>query len=436
MAVNYKLITIFSSEDCHWNGKPLYEAVVKYIKDLKTAARCIVWRGMAGCYESGEAATQKLLELSYNMPLKIEVLIPEAEADSVLAAFEAMVTDGVVTIGDLKVCSFKSSKRLVPRQLKVKDVMTLSPKTAGLDTPVNDVIHLLLDSPFKGVPVIDAHRQVAGIITQNDLIQKANLPIRLGLLTRLEPEQRKMLFNSNAPQKAQEIMTHPALTIKEEQHLPEAVHLMIKHHLKRLPVIDDQGRLVGIISRVDVFNTITKHASKWASLEQRHIKITNTASLRDIMSREMHSVGADAPVSEVIEMICSDEIQRVAVVDDQGRLLGLISDFDLLPLISGNPFSIWDLFVSKLTFSEAGRKNKELIEHVKARTAGEIMKKNIITIREDATLDDAVQLMTEKELKRLPVVDEKGVFKGMISRDSVLRTAIKQELETGENSIQ
>jgi CBS-domain-containing membrane protein len=434
MSVTYKLITIFTSEDSKWKGKPLYEVVVNYVKDLKTVARCIVSHGVAGCYESGEVVTRKLLELSYNMPLRIEVVIPEAEADPVLAALDRMVTDGVVTINDLTVYSFKSSKRLIPKQLKVKDVMTPFPKTAALDTPVNDVVQLLLSSSLKGVPVIDSNSHVAGIITQNDLIQKANLPIRLGLLARLELDQRKMLLNSNAPKKAQEIMTHPVITIKEEQHLHEAVHLMLKHHLKRLPVINDQGILVGMLSRVDVFNTITKHASEWTSLEERNIEITNITSLRDIMNREMHTVKSEAPISEVIEMICSDEIQRAAVVDDKGRLLGLISDFDLLPLVSGNPFSIWDLFVSKLTFSEAGRKNKELIEHVKARTAGEIMKRNIKTIREDATVDEAIQLMAEKGLKRLPVVDEEGTFKGMISRDSVLRTAIKQEMEVGENS--
>jgi CBS domain-containing protein len=73
------------------------------------------------------------------------------------------------------------------------------------------------------------------------------------------------------------------------------------------------------------------------------------------------------------------------------------------------------------TFSEVGRKHKELIEHIKAKTASEIMKKNIITINEEAAVDDAIRFMTEKGLKRLPVVDGNGVFKGMISRDSVLR---------------
>ncbi|MCL6591871.1 MAG: DUF190 domain-containing protein [Firmicutes bacterium] len=424
MPVNYKLITIFTSEDSRWNGKPLYEAVIGHVRGLKTAARCIITRGIAGCYENGEISTQKLLELSYNMPLKIEILVPEAEADSLLNAFEEAVTDGVVTVDNIKVCSFKSSKRLVPKQLKVKDVMTPAPKTAAPDTPGIEVIHLLLSSPFNGVPVVDANHHVIGIITQNDLIKKANLPIRLGLVARLGPEERKTLLNASVSKKAREIMTHPVITIKEEQHLPEAVHLMIKHHLKRLPAVNDQNVLVGMLSRVDVFKTITKQAPRWPALKARNVEITNITSLKDIMEREMHTVKPDTPLTEVIEMITSSEIQRVAVVDQTGRLLGLISDFDLLPLIAGHPLSIWDLFVSKLTFSEVGRKHKELIEHVKAKTAAEIMKKNIITIPENATVDEAIQLMTEKELKRLPVVDENGVFKGMITRESVLRTAI------------
>lgn len=61
----------------------------------------------------------------------------------------------------------------------------------------------------------------------------------------------------------------------------------------------------------------------------------------------------------------------------------------------------------------------------RARTAAEIMNRNVVVIKEDATLDEAVRLMTEKGVKRLPVVDSVGVFKGMISRDSVLRVAIE-----------
>ncbi|HBE76866.1 MAG TPA: histidine kinase [Firmicutes bacterium] len=428
--LNYKLITIFISEESRSNGKPLYEDIVRYVKELRTGARCMVSRGIAGCYESGEIATQRILELSYNMPLKVEIIMPEAETDSAVAVLEAMVTDGVVSIADVKICSFKSSKRLVPHR-KVKDVMTASPKTALEHTPVKEVIELLLSSPFKGLPVIDPNHHVVGIITQNDLIQKANLPLRLGLLSRMEADQRERLLNDEASKTAahvayaQEIMTYPVTTITEEQHLPQAVQLMLKHHLKRLPVVNAQGVLVGMLSRVDIFHTITQQAPKWSVLEEHNIEITEITSLHDIMQRERHTVGPETPIAEVIEMICADAIQRVVVVDGQGKLLGLISDFDLLPLISQYPLSIWDLFVSKLTFLETGRKNKELSQHIQAKTAGEIMKQNIITIRENAPVDTAIQLMVEKELKRLPVVDEEGIFKGMISRDSVLRSAIQ-----------
>ena len=50
------------------------------------------------------------------------------------------------------------------------------------------------------------------------------------------------------------------------------------------------------------------------------------------------------------------------------------------------------------------------------------MNTNIVTVHEDSPIDEAIRLMTEKALKRLPVLDFEGKFKGMISRDSLLRT--------------
>jgi len=54
--LNYKAIEIFTSEEARYRKKPVADAVMQYIKDLKIAARCIVTRGVAGCYESGEVA--------------------------------------------------------------------------------------------------------------------------------------------------------------------------------------------------------------------------------------------------------------------------------------------------------------------------------------------------------------------------------------------
>ncbi len=54
------------------------------------------------------------------------------------------------------------------------------------------------------------------------------------------------------------------------------------------------------------------------------------------------------------------------------------------------------------------------------------MKKNVITVREDASIEDAIQIMIDKGIKRLPVVDEKGIYRGMINRDSLLRAGFSE----------
>ncbi len=122
-----------------------------------------------------------------------------------------------------------------------------------------------------------------------------------------------------------------------------------------------------------------------------------------------------------MRVIDSNDIQRVAVVGDDGKLLGLVSDHDLLRLFSGHKIGVWDRVASKLTFTDMGKRHKAVVDQARKRTAGEVMKSDLVTIREDAHIDEAIGLMTARQIKRLPVVDAEGRFKGMLSRDSLLR---------------
>ena len=418
MALDYKVIEIFTSEEVHWHGKPLYEAIVEYIRGMKIAARCIVSRGIAGCYENGDVATTKILDLSFNMPLKIEIILPAGELDLVLPTIEEMVIDGIVVVEEMEIRSHKSYKRFLPRHVKIRDAMTPSPKAVKPDTPIKEIIRLLLSSPFKSVPVVDSGGHVLGIITQNDLMAKGNMPMRLGLMNKLNMESSL----TNLPQKtARDVMTRPAIVVKEEQYLPEAVKLMLKYNLKRLPVVNEKNELTGMLSRVDIFRTITNHAPDWQSWKENKVAVNNLQYVRDIMQRDFQSVNPETSINKVIEAIYNNNVQRIAVVDKDNKFLGLIADYDLLPVISEHPLGIWDFFISKIPFMEAGRKFREISDKTKAKTAGELMKKDIITVREDAALEEAIKLMLDKGLKRLPVIDNEGKFKGMINRDAILR---------------
>lgn len=111
------------------------------------------------------------------------------------------------------------------------------------------------------------------------------------------------------------------------------------------------------------------------------------------------------------------------MVDGDGCFLGLIIDRDLLVTFSPAHYEgIWGNFMSKNPFTECGRKYREFRELLRAGTAAEVMQTDIVTIQETATLEEAIRLMTDKAFKRLPLLDSRGRYRGMISRDSLLRT--------------
>jgi CBS domain-containing protein len=208
---------------------------------------------------------------------------------------------------------------------------------------------------------------------------------------------------------------------------------MIEKNLKRFPVINQQGNITGILSRLDIFRTIMRESPDWEAFECRQIKVNKLTTVSDIMRRDAHTVSPETSVEEVIRIIDSTEIQRVAVVDVNGVFLGLISDRDLLMAFSEKTCGIWKWFMRKTPFTERGRQHQDVVQCLQSRTAGEVMKTDLVIVKEDTSLQKAMTLMTQKALKRLPVVDKEGKFKGMISRDSLLRTEAREEQRVVSN---
>jgi CBS domain-containing protein len=424
----YKVIEIFTSEKARWKGRPLNEAIVQYVHDLKIAARCLVTRAIGGCYESGEIATGRLEVLSYNMPLRIAIVLPASDLGQVLPEVEAMVTDGLVAVHSLDVVSHKARKELVPQQIKVRDIMTADPRKVFLKTPLDQVVRLLLSSIFTGVPVVDDAGRPVGVITQGDLIYKGKMPMRLGLLAESGSAKLGTVLEALAAKSAGDVMTAPVISIAQDQFVKEAVDLMLKKRVKRLPVVDAEGKLTGMLSRLDIFRTIMHAAPDWDAFKQQNIIVGNIRTVADIMRRDTHAVVPETTLDELIRMIDSNDIQRVAVVDPTGRFLGLISDRDLLVAFSPEfPDAVWDQFLRIVPFSERWKRHREFKDRLQAKTAAEVMNTDIITVQETTDIDAAIALMAAKGLKRLPVVDNEGRFKGMISRDSLLRTGFGRQ---------
>jgi CBS domain-containing protein len=417
--LNYKAIEIFTSEQAKSGKKPVAEAVIEYIRGLKIPARCIVTRGIAGCYENGEIATGRLEILSYNLPIRIYIVLPEGDCARALSGLDPLVGDGIIALHDLTVTTHRVANAFFPRQLKVRDVMTSAPQSVHTHSPLITAVKMLLGSIFTGLPVVDQKRRPVGVITQGDLIVKGGLPVRLGLVENSDEHRREAMLKPLASRSAAEVMTAPPITIAEDRPLVEAVDLMLGKGVKRLPVVDGEGRLAGMLSRLDIFRTVMREAPDWNAFRAQRIDVRHLKTVADIIRRETHIVTPETTLDEVLQVIDRNDIQRVAVVDGEGLLLGLISDRDMLFFFKADPEGIWRR-LTKATHPFA-RDTGEMGRSLAETTAGAIMHTGLITVREETTIEEAIELMVQKRLKRLPVIDGDGRFQGMVSRDSLLR---------------
>ncbi len=432
MSLAYRVIEVFTSEDAKYKGHALHTALLQSIHDLHIAARCLVLRGVAGCYESGEIAMRGIEVLSFNMPLKIEIVLPASEMDRVLPMVEEMVEDGIVLVEKMNMRVHRVSARLLPRNLRVADIMTHDPRSVRPDASVAEIVRILLAGTFNAVPVVNADQKPLGIVTQGDLINRAGMPVRLGLFREMAQEHLDATLEELSRKRASDIMTSPVVTIVEDLTIPQGAKLMIADNLKRLPVVNRDGVLTGNLSRSDIFRTITRETPEWRTIEAQSIEVVgNIRRVGEVVRRDVRAVKTDTPLEEVMKIIDEKDIQRVMVVDEGNRLLGMIFDRDLLGLFTGHRIGIWDRIAGRLTFTVMGQKHKDVLEKASKKTAGEIMKRDLVVVNEETTLDDAIRLMTIHQIKLLPVVAKDNTLVGVVGRKMLLSLPFKSDSVSG-----
>ena len=141
---------------------------------------------------------------------------------------------------------------------RVSDVMSTSVVTVDRITPYQEIDRLLAQHKISGMPVLKMGREVAGVVSEADLLaaedetsRKARMASSAGRRWRLRPQPHVNLT-------AETLMTTPAITIGPDATIPAAARLMNTRHVRRLPVVDEDGKLVGIISRRDLLSVFLR----------------------------------------------------------------------------------------------------------------------------------------------------------------------------------
>ena len=149
--------------------------------------------------------------------------------------------------------------------MKASDLMTSLVVTVRADATIEYAAQLMLQYRISGLPVTDSDGAVLGIITESDLLRRAetgteNRHDRWASLL-IGPGRLAREYVRTHGRKVAEVMTERVFIVTPETPLADLVALMETKHVKRVPVVD-QGRLVGIVSRADVMATLVGLLSK------------------------------------------------------------------------------------------------------------------------------------------------------------------------------
>lgn len=141
----------------------------------------------------------------------------------------------------------------------VAEVMTPNPFSVKPDTVLNEAIQLLAEKHIGGVPVIDPTGKLVGILSESDLMWQAtgvDMPAYIMLLDSViylkNPNQYTQEIHKALGQLVRDVMTAKVITIGPDRPLREAAHLMHEKRIRRLPVVTDQGQVVGMVTRGDI----------------------------------------------------------------------------------------------------------------------------------------------------------------------------------------
>ncbi|WP_433501406.1 CBS domain-containing protein [Sphaerimonospora sp. CA-214678] len=145
---------------------------------------------------------------------------------------------------------------------KVRDVMTRQVASVNGSTPFRDIAEVLVAHEVSAVPVVDGEGHVIGVVSEADLLRKEEFRdqyYREGYRPPLLARLRDLTIRSGAGaeekalgETAAELMTAPAVTTRPYTSVVSAARVMAERGIKRLPVVDDEGRLEGVVSRHDL----------------------------------------------------------------------------------------------------------------------------------------------------------------------------------------
>ena len=143
---------------------------------------------------------------------------------------------------------------------------------------------------------------------------------------------------------ARDVMVSPVITASKTATVREIAKLLLEKRISAVPVVDDAGKLVGILTESDLMRRVeagTEHPYSWwvhflagdATVAADYVK-SHAAKIEDVMTSNVVTAAPETPLHEIATLLEEHQIRRVPIVDNAGDLIGIVSRANLIQIVA------------------------------------------------------------------------------------------------------
>ncbi|AVQ99165.1 CBS domain-containing protein [Oceanobacillus iheyensis] len=149
--------------------------------------------------------------------------------------------------------------------------------------------------------------------------------------------------------------------------------------------------------------------------------------IEEFMIRDVISVNKETTIKQLLEKLVQNKITGVPVVDEEGKLLGMVTDGDVIRHIQPKGRTVYDIFSLILVSEQTDL--TERLSYSLNRPVKEIMQKNVFTVTPKSPIDEAMDVFSKHHIKKIPVVNPASRVIGVISRGDLIRYITTQLID-------
>jgi CBS domain-containing protein len=412
-------VWIYIGEGDSNNGQSVAQQILRSLREAGCPGATML-RGVGGYGTHNVIHSNLAIEIASQLPLVITFIDRADRVARVLPTLRELVREGMIAVSPVEVILYSHrTGGPFPRHLMVSDVMSRNVASVSPEAPLSQIVTLLIDRGLRALPVAAAGGRVVGIITDGDLLSRGRLALSVRLQRSLPISERAAQIDGLAgqPLLAADLMTPEPQTLSDTLPLAQAAAAMAAHNRKRMPVVNIDGVLVGMVSRYDLLTTVAEGIRQRPD-EPLDLPAGAPATVGEMLLADPPTVLADAPIAEALDALLESPLRRAVVVDADRAVVGIITDGDVLRraarLLPGGAMSRLAAWLS------GGARLAELQVEARGRVASDVMTGPVVTVRADAPVAEAIRLMMAHKVKALPVIDGDGHLAGIVGRAGVL----------------